>query len=185
MNAGQIKEKIKLSLWRWLQNPWINPSLFSLAQYIAFPLNPQFLVQSNPGHFSNFSSNRSFSSVFGLSCPSCILVTGASSPISVVSLCSVSIHTMAPACLSTIRLHALHQNHSLTLVCRSWAPDDLGAGSQGQGKKGALLLLIWWGAGEAFVFFSPFLLAADLAFSIRLTCIVTLFHQGKYWHLKD
>lgn len=55
---------------------------------------------------------------------------------------------------------------------------------QGQGKEGVLLLFIWWGVGEAFVFLCVFLLAADLAASIRLTCMVTI-SPGKIQHLKD
>lgn len=65
-----------------------------------FSLNPQLLVQSNLGHFSNFSSNRSFCSISGLSCPTCILGTGASSSESVLFLSGFNIqHGSCSCCL--------------------------------------------------------------------------------------
>lgn len=99
-------------------------------------------------------------------------------PLESLSLSSAS----KTACLSSIRLLGLHWNHeshSHFDCAGAGHPEDLGARSQGQGREGALVLFIWWGAGEAFLFLCTFLLAADLALSIRLTSIVTLFHQEK------
>lgn len=170
-----------------------------------FSLNPQLLVQSNLGHFSNFSSNRSFCSISGLSCPTCILGTGASSSESVLFLSGFNIQhgscclffffssesvtaqkpqssTSKTACLSFIGLLALHLSHEChSRFHRTGAghPVDLGARSQGQEREGALLLNIWWGAAEAFVFPCIFLLGADLTLSISLTCLVTNNNQEK------
>lgn len=90
--------------------------------------------------------------------------------------------TSKTACLSFIGLLALHLSHEChSRFHRTGAghPVDLGARSQGQEREGALLLNIWWGAAEAFVFPCIFLLGADLTLSISLTCLVTNNNQEK------